>query len=1132
MTSNAVLTRTLPFGRPSASRSSTPGGAAKGRRVQSAVAPSTDGSDGSRRDRRSWQSEEPDEEPKTFLQAARESWASSKPRATVTVRAGGRSDESGDEESNIPKPFDTRLTRVSLRGLPQYLHDLDQDFRPVRGVQLMSAKVHQFLVTSDGGPAGKLDPRAVILNVEQNPAATRKSVERAIRKQRPVYRYIMECVGTSACPAPGVKCPMLLGVFIFAHDIQHAVVFTRNFHDPPNEERRRTASMLRTLAFDYFLRSGSTPAQFILDEGGNLSKLGGIPEGTLKSIARQARKAKFGPVSLNVLRKLARDRPTNVQLLGLADDGEDIGCDFSYAFTDTVGLVFAILYSIVVGIDTSWRRKNAQGFPLTGLVAFDLFGRRARPLAFLFSTNIKRPTLKRFLKWFVARVQSFCRDLLASPDESGWPAELRGYRELVQRTATTGWRPRCMTLDKSYAELGALQDVFGIGLGTVYRLCYYHIKEAFMRRAGKSKDGKRGRRDGEAGEEDAIPDSVIPRGVRTASFFAFRDLCAKAHNDEQWENGKKELLEKTIPDLLERNATDHTAEMCRQISQCQTAYVQKDWLNDTWTPLVADYLLPSDLDVGDCFTNNHTEVIWKVIDNVILCGNFHIATAIVKLDRIWLYSKLTDDRGHMHPKVAEALELGTELWVKGHVRLSEGEIYGVRCGDGSRARVDLSAPRRWCDVPACRVGSNPHRCKHWFAADLMRHNGTFAEWEEESRRDFDFELSIVQIDEEVAGVEVEQQDEPMDLQEPQAGIGEEQMEPEAPEAPEQWRDNPSLGDHDLDGADGVDDQASIDLPPPIDFGNRSTSPPPPKAALPTPSPAPEEDVDDDDGNLTVQSNTSRQPRGRPPKKAPPLRPNRRNYGIVDSSDDDAPLGEERPPARRTVKITHLPGTQRAKQLGVEKSRTKQATTTSNSNSKKRKRELAQQPARPPPTPPTLLASPVKHKRTAYSAEPSLTSSTNQWADAFAVLLPALYRVLRRSEKRGVIPPRLLSIVERDAGTKSSFDDYADHGYVFPPEHDLNFVRDWVATETLRKIGASASTGGAVELILEFLGSSFSAGAKCECEPSTPSRLTFRDLPMIRITTTGFAATGSAAAKEQLWQSALHTAWQGLFPGTR
>ncbi|KAI9025448.1 hypothetical protein DFJ74DRAFT_38944 [Hyaloraphidium curvatum] len=64
-----------------------------------------------------------------------------------------------------------------------------------------------------------------------------------------------------------------------------------------------------------------------------------------------------------------------------------------------------------------------------------------------------------------------------------------------------------------YAELGALKDVFGEGLGTYYRLCYYHIKEAFLRRAGKSKEGKRGMKADAAEEEDTIPDSVVPQGI-------------------------------------------------------------------------------------------------------------------------------------------------------------------------------------------------------------------------------------------------------------------------------------------------------------------------------------------------------------------------------------------------------------------------------------------------------------------------------------------------------------------------------------------------------------------------------------------------------------------------------------------
>ncbi|KAI9027902.1 hypothetical protein DFJ74DRAFT_660888 [Hyaloraphidium curvatum] len=1061
---------------------------------------------------RRW-STEPGPLPKSIHQAAREAWNQARHQIPPP-----EAEDSDDDSSAIPKPFTELLNRVALRDLSEYIFALGQDFRALRGSQLGSAKVPQFLVTSEG-PSGKLDPRKWTLLIERNPEASNRDIDRAIRKRRPVYKYLMECVGTGACPnQEDAKCPMMIGIYVFANDPGRAVIYAKDFHDAPDNEKRRSSGLLRSLAFDYFLRSGSTPALFLLDNEAAVTKWGGIPDGTLKSIARQARRAMFGPASLSVLRKLAAERPQNVYLVGLEEGSESIGASFSYAFTDTVGLVFAIVYGSIVGIDSSWRRKNIQKLPITGLVAFDVVGRRAKPLAFLFSTNIRRPTLKRFLEWFLARVISFARGLLEHQDESTWPALLRGRRPQVE-AAAMDWRPRCMTLDKSYAELGALQDVFGVGQGTFYRLCYFHIKQAFQRRAGKSREGKKKQPIAAVDEEDAIPDSIIPRNVRTATAEKFRQLCAEAKDEDAWASGKKTFLERTVPDLVEKAASDRTVEVKKQIVASQSIYVEKDWFNDTWAPLVADYLLPDDVDLGDCFTNNHVEIVWKVIDGVILRGNFHIATAIVKLDRFWAYSLLTDHRGHVHPKVAEASEEGTRLWERGHVKSTQQDgVFEVRRSDGSVAVVDMSELRRPCSVSSCRLGSNPHRCKHWFAADLFQHSGPFSTWEEEARKpqtDLQFDADEVEEGEDEADEGGDADPEPQHTSEGGDAMEEDSVE-EAPVEDASVEEAP------------VED-ASVEEPMEEDLFNNAPVNKGPEAEF---EPAHGEEggfspslgaVEDDGGGeeggedeeaTNIESTNSRQNPGRPSNKPKALQKGRKNPGPTNSgrsSDDDttAPKKARRSDNSATRSLEANAPANPSRSRNPKTQETPASSTPNTPNT----------PATTFALPSTPMSSPIKAKRPAsYSKDPELHPSVYAWADAIAAILPAVYRAIYPDD-----PPSLLGpLIAKDSDVAGAFLNYAQNGE-FPPSPDLNRARDMLAyevAESLRDRSTTTTFKAAAGVLFAYVGRSFGVRAQCNHETdSSPTKLSMRNLPVLDI----------AAGEWSLWKGAMRAAWHRLPP---
>ncbi|KAI9006334.1 hypothetical protein DFJ74DRAFT_386954 [Hyaloraphidium curvatum] len=616
------------------------------------------------------------------------------PASSPAVRAPRRSGGGPPKPTEGPDFVewgDDEGAPVRLSELPEWLDDLGYRFQQCSGAKKSKAGTPPFIVRYLGEDPRRRDPREVELAVDANPDAAPAAIAAAIEKGYRVAGFSFRCCGLPSCPPTGDACPFEMRIVIYANDIHRAHIFVRGYHPPPpQDERGRSSAILRRDAYAYFLRSGTTPASFLAEYAKEINDRGGIKLETLKAIAARARRNAVGAPTHALLLKLASDHPDTVCLINF-DAEEGRLKQFACAFTSETGFVYAVLYWLYVGIDTSFRRKTSDRMPVTGLVAIDPNTGQGRPLTLLVSTNIRQPVLEAFLDWFRKRVRRFARDLLYKPRRE-WPVALRSARADVERAAE-GWSPRCWVLDKSRAELNALKAIFGDDI--LCRLCTFHILQAFRRH--EKVDHGEGDEEEEGAQEARPTETKIPNKIRKAVGRAFVDLCRRAVDDEDWDTRVKELLELTVPQIVQKHtqAGGHRADIVRSIC----FYLRRNWLCDLWKPLTARYLLPEDIDIKMIFTNNPTEAAWRVLDRVILRGSFHFITAIVKLMRVWDYCEARDRAGKrpLNRDVKKAMAEGLALWEAGHVvEVTPHRVFHVRRSNGDQAVVILGPP---CSIP-------------------------------------------------------------------------------------------------------------------------------------------------------------------------------------------------------------------------------------------------------------------------------------------------------------------------------------------------------------------------------------------------------------------------------------------------
>lgn len=632
-----------------------------------------------------------------------------------------------DTEGEAPGAIQfSPLARVPLIDVPAFLENLGVDLAPLRGGRTSRAADPPFLVTFTGSGDPKCkDIRARPLSVVRNPDSEEAVVNKAIAGKHIVFKAGFRCRGYAGiCQSPSAKCTMSILVEVKANDINSAMVSVRNRHDPPANVKLKPSKILKQAAYGFFQSARATPSQFQFDVQ---AKLGDdarlLSKEQLKYLSSRSRKATYG-MTYAALAELARNDPDHVRALDLQEgDGDHRpGNSFSYACTDPIGLRWAIRFGHggVVGMDTSWRGKSKTNSPLTIVSALDPVTRHGKPVAWVYSANIKETTLVSFLQWIVASVKTFAVKVLAQ-EEGTWHPELRGLGDRLRTCAEgTGWSPRVFLIDKARNELNSIRIVWSNDI--IVRICFWHITNAILKWEGSH---------AEAGSQEELAearpqDSVVPRSVRKALIRALLTV-ARSATEPDFHAAKSYLLETEIPAIVEREAVDRTVETRRQIKTAVKRYISMNWVDSpVWLPCFADHLLPADIDLGTVNTTAIMESAFKMIDKVILRGRFHLSVAVHHLRQLWRYVAQQDEAPRLSLANRDAMSKGASYWEQDRVRHLAGSIYEVLRENQTIARVDVDATRQGCNVASCRLPSHP--CAHYYACDLYRSNRKYSEW--------------------------------------------------------------------------------------------------------------------------------------------------------------------------------------------------------------------------------------------------------------------------------------------------------------------------------------------------------------------------------------------------------------------
>jgi hypothetical protein len=407
---------------------------------------------------------------------------------------------------------------------------------------------------------------------------------------------------------------MSLRIVVNAGDVSSAIVTTSNYHPPPQAGtvKLKASVVLRQEAFEFLSMGRNSAGQFsfeyqtedrfVVDDQRCLTM------SQLNSIARRARQHKFGRQSFETLRKMVHDDPDHVFALDIPSDASadhpvsQFNSQFTFALTDDIGLIDAIRFGHggIIGIDSSWRKKNSSNAPLTVIAALDPISRRGKPLTVMFSANVKQTTLTRFVKWTADRVRDYASRLV-DLDRRQWPAELRNMPDRVKEIAEGRFTPQVSTLDKSRAEANTLRSVFGGR--TQLKLCNWHISNALHRWEGSvAETADDAAVEGDEDQPEARPqDTVVPKAVRKRLYWSFLTV-ARAETAVAYAEAKQVLLDTGIAEIVRSEASDRSPDMQQQITAAVRNYLNKNWFTPFWEPCFADHLVPDSIALGDVIT--------------------------------------------------------------------------------------------------------------------------------------------------------------------------------------------------------------------------------------------------------------------------------------------------------------------------------------------------------------------------------------------------------------------------------------------------------------------------------------------------------------------------------------------------
>ncbi|KIJ43275.1 hypothetical protein M422DRAFT_253479 [Sphaerobolus stellatus SS14] len=411
-----------------------------------------------------------------------------------------------------------------------------------------------------------------------------------------------------------------------------------------------------------------------------------------------------------------------------------------------------------IGADFSWRNKNENRAAMT-LLTVVTEGGRMTPGAALLSPNVKKDTIKAWLKETKKKLMKRAKEIVKDPKSVKHtdPAIKKQIINKAKQMVETGkWLVAKWMIDKCWPFLQAIKE---IDPDFLILICQFHIVTALVTFTGDN-----GR---------VIGGPPIPHGLKYHLVYLFREfqrVCipeevpaykarffarlehacmtgevveAPLSEDEfeEWmgiikKGGGEGGLTALVPDkstIIDDEGGDEVMSVSSVLTDAGNHAPNPALAR--WLSYVTDILLPPGVTRdGSYNTNNWTESAWLVFDKTIL--NMR---ANKRIDRLLLlirayffpmYEQWPPEAKRIPREIEEMYALAYTLWDLGFVQHREKRVYEVqeasKDGEAVLFVVDLARPK--CS-PCAQWEQTGKWCVHMRAAIIYENNGSVREWQ-------------------------------------------------------------------------------------------------------------------------------------------------------------------------------------------------------------------------------------------------------------------------------------------------------------------------------------------------------------------------------------------------------------------
>ncbi|KAK4701657.1 hypothetical protein P7C70_g4573, partial [Phenoliferia sp. Uapishka_3] len=340
----------------------------------------------------------------------------------------------------------------------------------------------------------------------------------------------------------------------------------------------------------------------------------------------------------------------------------------------------------VIFMDSTHRGLNDKRAPLT-IVCVQDDKAQLRPGPSLLSSDITADTLTTYLVTMKRDIESRARavirlhkDALPVGRDDDDVVRLHDKALLISRH---GWKPAHIMIDKSRAELNAIQ-AFALRIGSPIsvRICQFHAIQALLRWSTDSSSTR-------------TPDSPkVPRLAKLGVLSAFRELQRfkvlrlddetdeeyEARSEAEWDR-KAGIFAKEIGIIvghhIKSGKRQHTYDKIMK-------YFEDNWFTDTWRDLWTDNGLRAGESRDGVNTNNPAEATFAAFYKVMLNNRINHRIdhlGLIILDRWYLYYEEHDRiNNSMDSGLIATYSRAVDLWEWGVIEVAdaaEPRVYTV-----------------------------------------------------------------------------------------------------------------------------------------------------------------------------------------------------------------------------------------------------------------------------------------------------------------------------------------------------------------------------------------------------------------------------------------------------------------------